>query len=824
MAASEVFKLFGTIGANTKPVEDSLDKVTGKAKKAQKELTFDQKVDRSIIRAGNSVLKLGAALGGVIAAAGAFVIKGGISRALNIEDAQAKLRGLGHDAESVTDIMDSALASVKGTAYGLDAAATIAAGAVAAGIKPGQELTKYLKMTADTATIAGANLEEIGPILNRVQTSQTAYTEDLNMLADRGLPVFQWLQEEYGVTAQELRKMVSNGEVDAQTYFKVIQENIGGAALESGATTRGAFANMRAAFSRLGAALVADALPKAREFFLSVIEWVDANQEAIVGFVKTVVGAITTAVKFIGDHQTAFKNIAVIIASLLIPAIMRYIQLQTIAGVKALIAGAKMAKGWLLAMGPIGLVVAAVVAAVALIIMNWEWISEKASEIWGAITKFFTGLWKDVQKAWNDTWTNIRKFFTGLWNGIKNTVQAIWNTIKEFFIGVWKTMVAAAQLIWQAFLDFLTVVIGIPLAIINTLLIQPLIVLWGWFWEGLKATAEFVWGAITAAIEFAVNLVKNIITAALDFIKPYWDVVWHGIRTTFESVWSAIKSFFTPIIKWFSNIIDVTFHGVKNVIETVLNTIRDIFTTVWNAIKSVVTTALNAIKSAISTALNAIKNTFSSIWNAIKSTVSSAVNSIRSTVSSVFNSVKSTVTSLWNGIKSAIEKPINKARDIVKAAIDKIKGFFGFKITWPKIPMPKFSINPSGWKIGDLLKGSIPKLGIDFHAAGGIMRGPTIFDIRNGRAQVGGEAGDEAILPLNREVLGDIGAGIADTMKTDDQSAILEALLAEIRQLREDQKDLKVIMDSGELVASIRKKIDQALENDANLRRRGVTT
>src|SRR5699024_5333596 len=110
----------------------------------------------------------------------------------------------------------------------------------------GKDLTNYLKLTADAATIAGVSMDEMGFVMNKVQTGQQAYTEDLNMLADRGIPIFQWLQEEYGVTAEELKKMVSNGEVDAQTYFKVIEENIGGAALKSGETTRGAFKNMLA--------------------------------------------------------------------------------------------------------------------------------------------------------------------------------------------------------------------------------------------------------------------------------------------------------------------------------------------------------------------------------------------------------------------------------------------------------------------------------------------------------------------------------------------------------------------------------------------------
>lgn len=215
------------------------------------------------------------AIGGIAAAVAGLALKGGISRALNIEDARAKLRGLGHDAETVEAIMDNALAAVKGTAFGLDEAATIAASAVASGIEPGQELERTLKLVADAATIAGTPLNEMGAIFNKVQANGRMMTKEMNQLQDRGIPILQWLQEEFGVTAEEMRRMVTEGQVDAETFRKVIEDNIAGAALASGETTRGAFANVQAALSRLGATIVEKFLPIAKDLFGGLIEGVD---------------------------------------------------------------------------------------------------------------------------------------------------------------------------------------------------------------------------------------------------------------------------------------------------------------------------------------------------------------------------------------------------------------------------------------------------------------------------------------------------------------------------------------------------------------------
>ncbi len=191
----------------------------------------------------------------------------GFNRLTGIDDAKAKLKGLGHDAESVTEIMNSAMESVKGTSYGMDAAATTAASAVAAGIQPGKELTRYLSLTADAAAIAGASMADMGSIINKIQTSQIAYTDDLNQLADRGLPIYQWLAEAAGITAAEVKEMASEGQISSQMFLDAIEKNIGGAAKIMGESSfTAAISNIGASISRIGANFL-DAGGKGGGFF-----------------------------------------------------------------------------------------------------------------------------------------------------------------------------------------------------------------------------------------------------------------------------------------------------------------------------------------------------------------------------------------------------------------------------------------------------------------------------------------------------------------------------------------------------------------------------
>ncbi|MCV7080270.1 tape measure protein, partial [Mycolicibacterium insubricum] len=210
-------------------------------------------------RAGAAAMGKAMKVGAVTAAAGVTAALGtaltlGLNRLTAIDDARGKLTALGHDAQGTAQIMDSALSSVKGTAYGLGDAATIAASAVAAGVKPGKELTSYLKLTADAAAVAGTSLSDMGLILNQVRTGRTAYTDDLNQLAGRGLPIYQWIAKEMGVAPELVKKMAGKAKISSEVFEAAIRNNISGAALDMGKTVKGAAENVKAAMSRAGAA------------------------------------------------------------------------------------------------------------------------------------------------------------------------------------------------------------------------------------------------------------------------------------------------------------------------------------------------------------------------------------------------------------------------------------------------------------------------------------------------------------------------------------------------------------------------------------------
>lgn len=116
------------------------------------------------------------------------------------------------------------------------------------------------------------------------------------------------------------------------------------------------------------------------------------------------------------------------------------------------------------------------------------------------------------------------------------------------------------------------------------------------------------------------------------------------------------------------------------------------------------------------------------VWNGIVKAVKAAGTGIKNAISTWFKIITAPFRAAWN---------------LIKTIAQKIKDVFNFKFKLPKIKLPHFAIDPPGWQLGDLLQGSIPHLGIDWYAKGGIFKSPAVIG-------VGDVRGGEAVLPIEK--------------------------------------------------------------------------
>lgn len=138
-------------------------------------------------------------------------------------------------------------------------------------------------------------------------------------------------------------------------------------------------------------------------------------------------------------------------------------------------------------------------------------------------------------------------------------------------------------------------------------------------------------------------------------------------------------------------------------------------------------------------------------------------------VVNAFNNIKDKVNGAIDAVKSKIDTLKQKFEDLktkVGNIWESIKNFFTGGFQLPHIPLPHFSITPAGWKIGDLLKGTLPSLNIAWYKKAYdnpvMFTSPTVMATPSGLKGFGDGHGAEIVMGLDklREVIGSAGVVI----------------------------------------------------------------
>ena len=143
----------------------------------------------------------------------------------------------------------------------------------------------------------------------------------------------------------------------------------------------------------------------------------------------------------------------------------------------------------------------------------------------------------------------------------------------------------------------------------------------------------------------------------------------------------------------------------------------------------------------------------------LKDGIVAAWDNIKAKISMVVDNIKAKIDTFKDKLDSLKEK-FENLKDKIVGIWDTIKGVLSGSISLPHIPLPHFSIQPPGWKLGDLLQGSIPHLGIAWYRKAYdnpvMFTSPTVMATPNGYKGFGDGHGAEIVMGLDklREVVG----------------------------------------------------------------------
>lgn len=213
--------------------------------------------------------------------------------------------------------------------------------------------------------------------------------------------------------------------------------------------------------------------------------------------------------------------------------------------------------------------------------------------------------------------------------------------------------------------------------------------------------------------------------------------IWEGIKSIGSEMWNGVKEKTSEL--W---------GGVKNVVSEKLNNIKSAYDAHGGGLKGATFAAIEGVKEYYRTGYDAINQLTGGKLGEVVNAVGEKMEVVKGKFSEAFGNVKNTVMTIFenikNGITEKISAAVNKVKEIFGSIADKVSDVWGkIKgiIKAPKI-VQKGTVSIAG------VSTPIPKLGLEWNAKGGIMTRPTAFGYANGKVQMGGEAGAEAILPL----------------------------------------------------------------------------
>lgn len=361
-------------------------------------------------------------------------------------------------------------------------------------------------------------------------------------------------------------------------------------------------------------------------------------------------------------------------------------------------------------LGPVGLVIAAIVAIGAAFVVLWnksEGFRNFFIGLWDGIVNVASNAWQGIQNAWN----GVVEWFSNLWNGVKETasnawnsfmekaqpvidaIKNAWNSITEFFSGLWEGIKQIASDVWNSFLEGARPIVEALMNVWNALT-----EFFSALWNGIVSVATTVWNGIVEVVTPIIEAIKTVWNSLVEFFTSLWNSITEGSTTA----WNGFVEFLTPIVEiikglWsgFSEYMSTIWNGIVEVATTVWNTLQPVIETVWTGIQQFITSAIEVIQNVITTGMQIVQEVWNAVWtvfttivqtvwtvistvistvlNVIAGIISAATALIQGNWSGAWEAIKGVAQTVWEGIKSVISTVINAISTVISTVLGTIQ-------------------------------------------------------------------------------------------------------------------------------------------------------
>lgn len=365
---------------------------------------------------------------------------------------------------------------------------------------------------------------------------------------------------------------------------------------------------------------------------------------------------------------------------------------------------------------------------------------------------------------WNKS-EAFRNFWIGLFENVKGAVTQAWSTLQPALENLGQNLMK----LYEAAKPILEI-IGVIAGAIGTVFVGTFV---GAI-QGVLAALTPLTNALSSLVSFVTNVVSAIValfrgdfSGACDFASAAVD----DLKNFFINGFNAITSFIGGFVDGFLNVVggalsaigidaSSAISGVKETVSNGLNAVKGFFGNIMGAAADTAKEKLSNIKNAyeqngggikgvVAASQEVVKGYFTSGLTFIDNLTGGKLTGIKQKFLDGMNGAKSAVTGVLDNVKSSFQSKLDAAHSVVSGFVGKLKSAFSFNWKLPDLKIPHISISGGVAPFGIAGKGSLPSFDIQWYAKGGVMTKPTIFGASGGNLLGGGEAGDEAILPLS---------------------------------------------------------------------------
>lgn len=362
-------------------------------------------------------------------------------------------------------------------------------------------------------------------------------------------------------------------------------------------------------------------------------------------------------------------------------------------------------------------------------------------------------------------------------------------------------------------------------------------------WDEIKEWGQKTWASIQDIVGKAVDGIRNFFSGIIDFVKDNWQGLALLLVTPFvggfkllydncDSFRNFVDNFLGNLKEGFHNFTSNISEKAGELKDKVVNKAKELkdgavskfqelkekATEKMEGLKESVTDKFNQLKEKAAEKVDSLKEKAASKFQELRDKASEKINSLKEKGVAGFETLRSKALEKFDSLKSGVTEKLDAVKNFVFNTVQKLKDFFKFDWSLPKIKLPHFSIEGSF----SLNPPSIPHIGVEWYKKAMdnpvIMEKPTAFGVNSsGQLMAGGEAGSE-VVSGTETLMSMISAAVAEN--NDKLNEFLVKIYELLAQYIPDLANMKVLLDTGALVGEMAEPMNEELGRIAHMRGR----